>query len=227
MTATQTQIFAAGEGDRWFVRNRGEGYAPDADADFPLSLIELFNLNPQSVLEIGASNAARLACVAERYGSSVVAVEPSGQAIADGLDRFPGVEFIQATADAIPTDRTFDLVIVNFVFHWVGRPELLRAVAEVDRLLADGGHLIIGDFFPDAPTKVRYHHLPKQEVFTYKQNYAAIFLATGMYVQVGMLGGDHALPGQPTTAEPNDRIATWLLQKRTEGGYAELSFHPA
>lgn len=221
MTAMQSQIFAEREGDQWFARNRSNGHALDAAVDFPLRLISMFRLRPTSVLEVGACNGARLARLADLYSSSVVAVEPSSRAIADGLNRFPGVEFVQATADAIPMERTFDLVIVHFVFHWVGRPELLKAVAEVDRLLADGGHLIIGDFHPNAPTKVRYHHLPQEQVYTYKQNYAAIFLALGMYVQLGMIGGDHAHPGSPASAESHDRIATWLLQKQSEAGYAE------
>ena len=42
---------------------------------------------------------------------------------------------------------------------------MLRSVAEIDRVLPDGGFLLIGDFYPSLPQRVRYHHLPDQDVF--------------------------------------------------------------
>lgn len=226
MLVDQGKIFLESEGDRWFERNIAVLEHCDPDVDLPLRLMNLYNLCPANVMEVGASNGYRLATIAQRYGSSVVAVEPSADAIRDGQARFPAVEFVRGTADAIDLETAFDLVIANFVFHWVDRGRLLRAMAEIDRLLSDGGHLIIGDFLPDAPTRVRYHHLPDELAYTYKQNYASVFLASGIYRQVAMLTADHSTHELTSGARQDERIAVWLLRKGLLEYYAEASFVP-
>jgi len=226
MRSSQEKIFAAFEGDKWFERNRDALEQFDPEADFPLKLMELYRLRPHSVLEVGAANGVRLAAISERCGARVVAVELSVKAILDGKTRFPCVEFVQGVAYAIPLQELFDLIIVNFVFHWIDRSTLLRSAAEIDRLLVDCDFLIIGDFHPSNLIKVRYHHLAEQEVYTYKQNYAATFLASGLYHPVCLITGDHsskALMGEVTEEE---RIGVWLLRKMLKEHYVEGSFHP-
>src|SRR4051794_39891209 len=115
---SQDEVFATSEADRYFDRNKAALRAADWSADLPLRLIELYQLHPQSVLEIGAANGFRLAAIVERCGARAVAVEPSALAIEDGKARFPQVEFLRATACEIPLQGQFDLVIVNFVLHW-------------------------------------------------------------------------------------------------------------
>ena len=226
MQYSQDQSFAAFEGDKWFERNKDALERFDPEADLPLRLVELYHLRPYSVLEVGAANGYRLAAISERYGARVVAVEPSVEAIHDGETMFPNVEFVRGGASAIPLQELFDLIIVNFVFHWIDRTNLLRSVAEIDRLLVDGGFLIIGDFFPSNQTKVRYHHLADEEVYTYKQNYAATFLASGLYHPVCLITGDHSSKALMGEVAEDERIGIWLLQKRLKDHYVEGSFHP-
>src|SRR5690242_17464999 len=172
----QDRLFAESEGDNWFLRNRASLARFAADSDFILRMIELYGLTPRRVLEVGAANGFRLAAIRERYGSEVVAVEPSSEAIADGRSRFPSVTFVQSTAASIPITEPFDLVIVNGVFCWIDRKSLLRSIGEIDRMVADDGYLVLADFSPGGFVKVRYHHLPREMVYTYKQNYAFPFL---------------------------------------------------
>jgi SAM-dependent methyltransferase len=225
MQLSQDQIFAAFEGDNWFARNKNALEQFDPEADFPLRLIEMYRLRPHNVLEIGAANGFRLAAISERYDAKVVAVEPSVEAIRDGEARFPDVEFIQGEASTISLEGLFDLIIVNFVFHWIDRSSLLRSVAEIDRLLADGGFLIIGDFFPSNLARVRYHHLAEEEVYTYKQNYAATFLASGLYHPVCLITGNHSSKALMGKVAENERTGVWLLRKVLEEHYVEGSFH--
>jgi SAM-dependent methyltransferase len=210
----QDDVFATTEGDRWFERNRGVLVWADAEHDLPLLLMHLYGLAPTSVLEIGAANGYRLAAIRDKYACRVVGVEPSHAAIADGQHRFPGVELHRGRADDVPLHEVFDLVIVNFVFHWVGRDRLLRAVAEVDRLLKNGGLVLLGDFLPNSPAKSHYHHLPELEVFTFKQDYAAIFLASACYEAVALLTHQHASKRPSADYTASDRAGTWLLRKR-------------
>lgn len=226
MQPSQDQIFAAFEADRWFARNKEVLEACDPEKDPPLKLISLYQLKPQKVLEVGAVNGFRLAAISERYGARVVALELSAEAIADGKSRFARVEFVRGVAHAIPVKEAFDLVIVNFVFRWIDRANLLRAVTEIDRLLVDGGFLIIGDFYPSKLIKVPYHHLTEEEVYTYKQNYAATFLASGLYHPVCLLTGDHASKALVPEVDEDERIGVWLLRKKLNESYIERSFHP-
>ena len=215
----QDRLFSDFEGDRWFERNRTALNAFDPVADLPLKLIGLYGLTPQRVLEIGAANGFRLAAIHERTGAETVAVEPSAQAVLNGRASFPFITFIRGTASAVPLRDSFDLVIVNFVFHWIDRQSLLRAVAEADRLVSDGGYLLVGDFQPANQLQVRYHHLTTKEVFTYKQNYAAMFLASGLYHQVSLLTAQHANNELQPRVSESERIGTWLLRKELQGHY--------
>ena len=218
---TQDEIFAAFEGDRWFDRNHTALQQYDPDTDVPLQLLDLYRLRPQRVLEIGAANGFRVATIAKHYGANGVAVEPSADARRDGASRFPHIQFVQGEAHAVPLHESFDLIIVNFVLHWVDRIRLLRSVAEIDRLLADGGFLILGDFFPTNQTKVPYHHLTEHIVSTYKQDYAAPFLASGLYHTVGLLTGDHSAKVLRGNVEEHERVGVWLLRKSLTEHYYE------
>jgi SAM-dependent methyltransferase len=219
----QDRLFSDFEGDRWFDRNRGALNAFDPAADLPLKLIGLYGLNPERVLEIGAANGFRLAAIRERTGAEAVALEPSGEAIRNGKASYPFVTFIRGTVSAVPLRDSFDLVIVNFVFHWVDRQNLLHAVAEVDRLVGEGGYLLIGDFYPANQLQVRYHHLETEEILTYKQNYAAMFLASGLYHQVSLLTAHHANKELQARVAETERIGAWLLRKELQGHYLGLA----
>jgi SAM-dependent methyltransferase len=215
----QDSVFSDFEGDRWFERNRRALDAFDAAADLPLKLIGLYRLAPQRVLEIGAANGFRLAAIHERIGAETVALEPSAQAVLNGKTSFPFIKFIRGTASAVPLRNSFDLIIINFVFHWIDRQNLLRAIAEIDRLVSDGGHLIIGDFHPANQLQVRYDHLKSEKVFTYKQNYAGTFLATGLYHPVSLLTSLHANSELRGAVAESERIGVWLLCKDLQAHY--------
>ena len=218
---TQDEIFAAFEGNQWFARKHAAWQHYDSEADPPLRLLALYNIHPTQVLEVGAANGFRVAALATRYGARAVAVEPSIDAIADGQRRFPSVEFIRAEAHHLPLQESFDLLIVNFVLHWIDRRYLLSTLAEIDRVLADGGYLLIGDFCPSNPMKVPYHHLPDAAVYTYKQNYAAPFLASGLYQLVSFLTSDHTSKLTTGTVSEHERAGIWLLRKQLTENYHE------
>lgn len=212
-TTSQESIFLGGEADDWFNRNAQKLSQPVSKDDIPLRLIREARLRPKRVLEVGASNGRRLAALRERIKCDCVAVEPAKAALRDGRRRFPGVRFLHGTADHLPAEvlrRPFDLVIVHAVFHWVSRERLMTALAQVDRVVAPGGHLLIGDFYPKTPEKIAYHHLPGSDVWTYKLDYPAVFLATGLYKEKARVIEHYPNPPAPG-ASSSGLIA--LLQK--------------
>lgn len=206
------------EGDEWFNRNRKDLYA-NAYPDVTLHLMETYGLKPKKVLEIGASNGWRLALIADKYGSTCVGVEPSAAAVKDGNKNFPKIKMLRGVASEIPLKEKFDVVIMNLALTWVSREELLKTIAEIDRMVVDGGHLIIGDFLADYPMRVRYHHKPKEEIYTYKQDYAAIFTTAATYGLVARLSFEHAINKFTSAVPMEHRCATSLLKKSLNGFY--------
>lgn len=218
----QDAVFLEGEGDGWYARNREVLLAREPSRDTVLRAIAESGIGFGRVLEVGASNGFRLGLLRASRDCRAVAVEPSEKAIAEGRQLYPEVEFLRGTASAIPIkeDGAFDLVIVNFVMHWIDRATLLRSVAEIDRMVADGGYLVLGDFYPDAPQKVRYHHLPDQDVWTYKQDYPSLFAATGLYLPVHLSVFAHTGEEKRPDAPGQDRIMVSVLRKSLDAGYA-------
>ena len=220
----QDEVFATSEGDSWYKRNRQALQTFNPAADLPLRILELYGVRPKRVVEVGGSNGYRMAAMAQRFGAEATVIEPSKQAVEEGRKLFPQVRYVNATAANAPIAETFDLVVVNYVFHWIDRATLLASAAAVDRLVAEPGLLLLGDFCSSNRLRVPYHHL-RGEVHTYKQDYSQLFLATGCYQTVCMLTGDHGSSSSPepkfAVAAESDRIAHWLLRKSRADYYID------
>jgi len=225
----QDSVFASGEGDQWFQRNQTALRRPDAvQTDPVVRVIQMANLQPRRAIEVGASNGFRLHHLQQLFSCEVTAVDPSSEAIAQGRAEYPGVEFIQGVASQVPIaqDGGFDLVIVNAVLHWIDRSTLMRSCAELDRLLSPQGFLVIGDFHPASPERVNYHHRPEGEIYTYKQDYTRIFLATQLYTQCTSVVFDHANWTCHPDVASRDRYQIAVLKKTGEEAYVARAFHP-
>ena len=211
---SQDNVFLNSEGDNWFKRNMN-GLEGAQDHDFVINLIQLYNITPKNVLEIGASNGWRLNEINRIYDCNCIAVEPSELAIEAGKEKYPDIEFHRAVANELPfdNDRKFDLVIINFVFHWIGREQLFKSVSEIDRVISDSGFLIIGDFMPDSPNKVKYHHIKDEGVWTYKQDYTRLFTSSNIYKLIGSMTGHHETKKYDPLVDDKSRMAVTLLKK--------------
>ncbi len=218
---TQDDIFLnQGEANAWFERNRDKLISPHAiDEDLACWMMDVYHLSPGLVLEVGASNGWRLEAIRQRhFGAQCFGVEPSVMAIEDGQQRYPYVQFRQGTASDIPFyDSLFQLVIVSYVFHWIDRSLLLASMAEIDRVLASDGCLIIQDFAPDHPSKVAYKH--REGLWTYKQDYPSLFTATSLYTEIARITYDHDQRQQAPDVPSQSRAMCCLLRK--EASYRE------
>src|SRR3989344_1002348 len=223
----QEDIFLAKEGDAWYRRNI-HGLSPAVrEDDDELALIRSERLRPRHVLEVGASNGWRLESIRRyRPRAHYVGIEPSREAVAAGKKKYPKLILKRGVAAHLPfSDSAFDLVLTVFVFHWVSRDKLLKSVAEIDRVLADGGHLIVSDFYSNVPRKNQYRH--RKGVFTWKTDYGALFEASGNYMRVKRVvtkyrtGGVSTATGQSsTTRPPEDLLTVMTLYKKKLGiGY--------
>jgi SAM-dependent methyltransferase len=211
----QTEVFGTDEGDNWFRRNAEALDQPGGEDRAMAMLLRLNQREPiRSVCELGCSNGWRLASIAERMPSieRVAGCDLSRAAIEEGCRRWPTLELQVGSLDAPAIDGQFDAIIVNFVFHWVARNRLAQSIAAVDALVRDGGALIIADFLPDRPCARPYHHRTDVEIYTYKQDYAAIFTALGTYTEFERNIFSHSVRSSEPI-DPQDRAVCVLLRK--------------
>lgn len=213
----QDAIFERSEGDAYFRRNMEAMAVRDMSTDLPMRLMSDYRLQPKTVLEVGASNGFRLDAIRQQYGARCCGVEPSLEALDDARRRYPQVHHSPGVAHEIPWVEPFDLVIVNYVLHWVDRRHLLRSIAEIDRLIKDGGCLIVGDFAPANRVRVPYRH--KDGVYTYKQDYEALFLASGLYEREAYLSGPHGHGELAANVPDHERAFCCLLRKSLNDYY--------
>lgn len=229
MTSRQETVFRDGEGDAWFARNRDALLARNGP-DWVEFLVSLLGDKSRisSVCDLGCANGWRLARLASLVapGARLTGVDASAAAIADGRARYGDVTLMHGIVEAPPPlGAPFDLVIASFVLHWIARRQLASAIAAIDGIVTRGGYLALADFLPDRPTKRIYHHLPGEDVWTFKQDYAQCFLGLGLYREIARVTFDHAAVRAADTGSlaiegvgSADRCAAVLLQK-TEDGY--------
>lgn len=201
------------EGDNWYRRNRK--LLGKKHLDLPLQLIDMYALKPRKVLEIGASNGYRLAAIKEKYKAQVTAVEPSAEAVREGRKLYPFIKFIRSTCDGIKIKSKFDLIIVNYVFHWIYRDKLYECVSKIDSMLEDNGHLLIGDFGQDFFFKKTYKHLKKPNFHTWKMPYWDLFTASGSYLELAKIRYNHD-KNKITSEISFDNMGTTVLLKKTD-----------
>jgi SAM-dependent methyltransferase len=203
---SQKDVFLAGEGDAWYGRN--ERHLREPGPDIVLSTLEEMQVAPESVLEIGCANGYRIATICERLGGAGFGVEPSGKAVADGRGRYPSLSLEVGTADALPfADGQFDLVIFGFCLYLVDPRLHLKCVAEADRVLREGGLLLIYDFIEPVPYYNVYAHRPG--IRSYKMEFSRFFLASPAYrlLRRNMIDSERGIP------RPDQSVGVDVLQK--------------
>jgi SAM-dependent methyltransferase len=89
------------------------------------------------LLDVATGPGYGAALAAER-GADVVGLDFSAEMVEEARGRFPGLDFREGDAEALPfPDRSFDAVVCSFGILHFGRPE--RALAEAHRVLKSGG----------------------------------------------------------------------------------------
>jgi ubiquinone/menaquinone biosynthesis C-methylase UbiE len=212
---SQKDVFLESEGDEWYGRNLDHLHAPGPDV--LLSTLEDMRIAPKSVLEIGCSNGYRVAQICRKYEASGCGIEPSGKAVADGRGRFPQLQLEVGTADALPfRDEQFDLVIFGFCLYLVDPRLHLRCMAEADRVLADGGVVMIYDFIEPVPYHNEYAH--RQGIRSYKMEFSRYLLASPAY---RLLRRNMSMQGVP---KPDHSVGVDVLSKNLAAAFPSNPF---
>ncbi len=190
---SQAAIFLAGEADAYYQRNQDayRGYTIEDDV---VAEVLRREVSPDAqaakdpvdrlmLIDLGCASGERLSGLCRRYAALGVGIDASTAAIQAARDRDPaqswwvgdwskGIQGVSALRGAA-------IVITSYVWHWMDRSRIIRAMDAVNDCVRPGGYLVINDFYPDQPIDVPYVHTAG--VTTFKRRYEELFLATGTY----------------------------------------------
>lgn len=210
------KLFLESEGDEYYRRNK-EALIEDVGEDVLFYSQFLQNQIDQScsIFEIGAANGRNLNYFRKKFGCNISGIEPSSEAVIEGNDTFFDGEdiLIKGTSDDLPfEDESFDVVMFGFSLFWVGRKYLFRSISEADRILKTGGFLLITDFDTTVPYKrINVHN---KYAYTYKMNYANLFLTNPQYYLVNKKNWGNN--GSIFDSRVQERVSAQILYKDFE-----------
>lgn len=216
---SQNQIFSSGEGDAWFNRNAKQLLTVDQasqseDVQYLCKTLKPFKDEINQVLEIGCSNGIKLESICHQLNAVGIGVDPSIHAVDSGNARKKIADVTLKVGDGnnLPFESSsFNVVYFAFCLYLFDRESLIQSMAEADRVLKPGGFLVITDFDPGSQYRRSYTH--HEGVFSYKQNYAAFFIQSGLYY----LAGKNCFSHSKSTFEVSvdERVSTSILFKET------------
>ena len=192
----QDRYYLDVEADRFFRRNMSD-VDPASLRPYKRGLVERLTaagVTPRRVIEFGCCFGDLLHHFATEGGAELaVGVEPSADAVARGRTAYGDtIRLEQGTLADNPISAdpalsgTFDTIVIDDVFCWVSRETLFQSVANIDDLLADGGHLLIREFAPLHGKRNRNHHAAGEAIFCHKPAgpHYRIFTSGGTYAEV-------------------------------------------
>lgn len=218
----QKEAFVAYEADAWFERNKNYLMNYSSKEDKVVQLIEKYKLNPKSLLEIGCSGGYRLNGLKDLYKNcNVYGIDPSEKAIAFGKQNFKSVSLEVGTADNLKSyeNASMDIVIVGFVFYVVDRDIIFKVVSEIDRVLKNGGILMIVDFFAETTLKNQYQHIKDFNAYSFKQNYEEIFTSSKLYFMLDKSTLNHDTKIPDASDDHYNKFSLSLLKKDLNASY--------
>lgn len=218
----QKAAFITYEANAWFERNKEYLKNYSAQNDRVVSLITEYNLKPNNLLEIGCAAGYRLNGIKSLYKDcNVFGIEPSKNAIAYGQQNFPSVNFCEGTADdlSVYENESMDVIIVGFVFYVIDRNIVFKVVSEIDRVLKNGGILIIVDFFSETSLKNEYQHIKDFSAYSFKQNYDEIFTSSKLYYLLDKSTLSHDTKTLDASNDYFNKYSISMLKKDTNASY--------
>lgn len=212
----QEQIFLDGEGDQYHDRNF-RGNVETRNTEILRALWRRLPSLPTAVLEIGCGAGGNLEFLRRHTGAACYGLDPSAKAIEEGTRLFPELSLEVGTASRLPyEDGFFECVIFGFCLYLCDRGDLFTIAREADRVLRNGGALVIVDFNPSFPYRNPYKHLPG--LYAYKMPYQNMFLWNPVYSLAEFVSTSHSK--DMFDADPDERIAYAVLHKAdVDAGY--------
>lgn len=166
-------------------------------------------------MEIGCAEGHNLVYLSQNFRLNCFGIEPSQKAVSYGRDMIrskgiKNVELICGTSDNLPfEENSMDFLVLGFFMYVLDRDNILKTIAEADRILKRGGFLVIQDFDTPTPYKRTYKH--NSDIFTYKYDCTKLFLGDPTYTLIEKTTYSHSsMAFAPAIQE---RLSTSILYK--------------
>jgi len=167
----QSEEFLKGEGKAWLARNIDK---LTGENDPVLEAIEKYKLELKDVLEVGCANGWRVDIMEKMYGAHCVL----------GLDPGGIGKIMRGTAAHLPiAEGTVNGLIYGWCLYLCDPEDYFQIAKEGDRVLRDGGYLIVYDFNADSPFKTKYKH--REGLWSYHFDFANLWLSSPAYSVYG------------------------------------------
>ena len=182
---------------------------------------------PPHVAEVGCSDGWRLKQIYKEFeqlyskqSCCLFGIDPSQDGIVQGnkpdeISRHRNKNFgnylwlYQSTSNLLPyVDKNVDILVFGFCLYLVPPELLTETMKEADRVLTDGGYLIIYDFFNENQKFCDYKHNEKIKVN--KMDFTKMFLWHPSYRLIEHITVDHK-DGEGD--DENDRVGISVLKK--------------
>ncbi|MBT7623275.1 MAG: class I SAM-dependent methyltransferase [Flavobacteriaceae bacterium] len=210
MTEKQKNTFLNQEGDQWFKRNKP--FFSKNSHSIAECILPFIN-DENKILEVGSSDGTKLNYISQKlsnFSLDLYGVDPSKEAIKSGNSEFPELKLSIGTSDHLEfTNNFFDLIIIGSCFYLIDRELIYKTISEIDRLLKEGGYLVITDFDTPYPVKLKYGH--SNGMFSYKNDYSNFFLGGCHYDLIQKI--PHGNSKNNFDSHINDRTSTSILYK--------------
>lgn len=119
-----------------------------ARALYPFILEKVFNAKGKRILDIGCGTGELILQIFNKDTSyQLTGLDLSSEMLKTAKNKLGiNADFVSGDAENLPfEDKTFDIIICNDSFHHYPHPQI--ALIEMNRVLKDGGTLIIGDCY--------------------------------------------------------------------------------
>lgn len=207
--------FSPSDADAWYRRNK---HKLGVGVDPVMTAIEKTNCFIGSVLEIGCANGWRLKRLQDRFSCAAYGIDLSRAAIRD-YKPSSWLSWTKSDREVLKLSWAGEATLANFAnasfgnviygfWLYLADPQYLWEIArEGDRVLKDGGRIIIHDFLPEYPYARVFEHNDK--LLSRKMNHAELWLAHPWY----------SMEHRDIYGEGDERTAVTILTKNTSTAF--------
>ena len=165
------------EGRRYFQKNikNNKKYAiSNTGGDVLLKVLDIINIKPKNILEIGCANGVKLELINKFYTEKNYKCNLYGAEISKYVVRqFKKKKNINiynySSLEINKFKVSFDIIICGYFLYLLDRKEIFRQFDLILKKLNNEGYLIINDFSVPYPMWNKNQHI--KNMITYKSNY--------------------------------------------------------